>query len=127
MIGIVILLAIFACLAAVVVGGFFLAPDMLTPLTDNIPALSGTQAPVLVENYSDYEICYLNIAPSSNSDWGNDLLRSATIPPGSSQTFWVDLSASVDMQALDCGQNLLNAQYGIPFTTQGLTYAIYNP
>ena len=65
-IGLVIILAIVACLAALVFGGVIMFPDFLTPFVD-IPTLLGTQAPVVIENYLDYPICYVYINPSTGS------------------------------------------------------------
>lgn len=123
-IGLVIMFAIVACLAALVFGGVIVLPDILTPWVD-IPTGTSTQAPVVIENYLDYPICYVYISPSTGNDWGDDWLGdNETIPPSGNYTFWVDTSESIDMQVLDCDQNLLDEQYGTPLTPEGIIYTL---
>ena len=123
-IGLVVILAIVACLAALVFGGVIMFPDALAPFVD-IPTVFGTQAPVVIENYLDYSICYVYINPSTSGDWGDDWLGDdETIPPGGSYTFWVNTSESIDMQVLDCDQTLLDVQHGTPLTSEGITYTL---
>ena len=99
-------------------------PDILTQLI-GAPTGIGTQAAVVIENYLDYPICYVYISPSTGSDWGDDWLgENETIPSGGSYTFWVNTSESIDMRMLDCDQNLLDVQYDIPLTSEGITYTL---
>ena len=110
--------------AALIFGGVISLPNVL-PSWVSAPLGLSEEAPVLIENYSDHPICYVYISPSGNDNWGNNWLgENESILPGEAITFWVATSESIDMQVLDCGQSLLDEQYGIPLTSEGITYTL---
>lgn len=79
----------------------------------------------MVENNSDIPICFIFISPSDSNDWGEDWLGDdEIIQPGESITFWVLPNQAVDMRVLDCDGDLMNEQYGIQITKEGITYTL---
>lgn len=112
LIGIIVIAMAIICL----VGGVLVAKALLGG--------DGT-APVLVENDSSVEICYVLISPSSSEEWGEDWLGSNdTIPPGSDYTFRVASNQSIDMQLYNCDKVLLDEQRNVMLDDKGITYTL---
>ena len=118
---------------AVVGGGFVLLPKIIDPgnptttpySSGNTTGPNSGEAPLDVINNLGVDICYLYISPSTSEDWGDDWLgASDTIGPGFSATFYVPVGETVDMQAEDCDGYILDTQYDIYVTTEGLTYTL---
>ena len=110
-----------ACLGSVVVGVMKLVPDLL----DGITFISPSQAAVQVVNNTYMDVCYVFISPSTEDDWGEDWLGDEeVIEPGDIRTFSVDVDQIVDIQVLDCQQELMHAIYDIEVTEEGITYTL---
>ena len=119
--GCIAIVLIVACLGSLVVGAMLLAPDLL----DGITFISPSQAGIQVVNNTYMDVCYVFISPSTDDDWGEDWLDDdETIKPGDIKTFWVDEDQTVDIQALDCNQDLMHAIYDIEVTEDGITYTL---
>jgi hypothetical protein len=122
-IGVGLIIAVVVCAIGVGALGLISLPDIDSIFNSN-PGGAGT-APVLVQNNSSYEICYVLISPSNADDWGVDWLGdNETIPSGSEHTFYVTSNQSIDMQLLDCDQMLLDEQYGVMLDDDGITYTL---
>ncbi|MCK4831951.1 MAG: hypothetical protein KAS81_04250, partial [Anaerolineales bacterium] len=50
---------------------------------------------------------------STDSSWGDDWLLADTIPAGTSYSFYVPAGASYDLQAKDCGDNVVAVEYEV--------------
>jgi hypothetical protein len=132
----VILLVGVACIALVAVGGLVLLPDLVPPeLKALVPGWgtstppgsmpSGSQAPVVVENYLDTPVCFLYISFSGDDEWGSDWLgENDVIDNGETRTFWVQTDQTYDLRAEDCYGNGIDEQYNVYVTSVGITYTL---
>jgi hypothetical protein len=113
--------------AAVAAG--FLFPEMLTSILG--PDLAGLDfeagggASVDVINNLDVPICYLYISPTDSDDWGQDWLgNQEVIEPGGTRSFSVTADQTVDLQVLNCAQEVLDQQFGVYVDSMGITYTL---
>ena len=119
--GCIAIVLIVACLGSLVAGAMMLVPDLL----DGFTFISPSQAGVQVVNNTYMDVCYVFISPSTNDDWGEDWLGDEeVIEPGDIRTFSVDVDQIVDIQVLDCQQELMHAIYDIEVTEEGITYTL---
>jgi len=116
-----------------IVGGALLLPEIIdsggpTPVPFSSGNTTGSysgEAPLDVINNLNVAVCYLYISPSTSDDWGDDwLFDIGTIEPGYSATFYLLVGETVDMQAEDCDGYILDTQYDIYVTDEGLTYTL---
>jgi hypothetical protein len=73
----------------------------------------GGQNTFYVENNSSTTVCYLYMAPSSQTEWGDDWLGSDTLPTGTTFTISNLASNTYDLKAEDCSHNILATQLGV--------------
>jgi hypothetical protein len=78
-----------------------------------------------IVNNSSYTVCYLYISPDTSSDWGEDWLGSATIPSGTSYTFYSVSAEVYDIKAEDCSHNVIVTYDKFDFPTYD-TFTITN-
>jgi hypothetical protein len=72
----------------------------------------GTPTAVSVINSSSAVICHLYISPSTNEEWGNDVLGTDTLDPG--ETLDVPVEAGTyDFMASDCDGNEIDSELGV--------------
>jgi hypothetical protein len=134
-VGIVLLVGI-ACIALIAVGGLLLLPELLpAELKALVPGWgtstppgsdpSGSQAPVVVQNYLDTPVCFLYISYSGDDEWGGDWLgESEVIGNGDSRTFWVQADETYDLRAEDCDGMGIDEQYNVYVASDGVTYTL---
>lgn len=117
-----------ACVVAVVAAGF-LFPDMLAsflgPDFTGFEIDTGGGATVDVINNLDVPICYVYISPTDSDDWGQDWLGDQeVIEPGASRSFSITADQSVDLQVLNCAQEVLDQQFEVYVDSIGITYTL---
>jgi hypothetical protein len=66
---------------------------------------------LVLDNESSFTVCEVNISPSTEDTWGEDLLD-IEIGPGSSHTFAVE-PGEYDLRAVDCEGDTLDAQQAV--------------
>ena len=129
----IIVVVVLALCGALIVGGALLLPEIIDsgnptaiPYSGgNTTGSTGGEAPLDVINNLGVDICYLYISPSTSEDWGDDWLGDTdTIEPGFTATFYVPVGETIDMQAEDCDGHILDTQYDIYVTAEGLTYEL---
>jgi hypothetical protein len=64
-------------------------------------------------NNSGQHVCYVRISESTDASWGDDWLVDDTIPTGTSYSFYVPAGMSYDLQAKDCGDNVVAEEYQV--------------
>lgn len=100
-------------------------PANASPVSGPVQTSGGTgSSAVVVANQSSQTICYVNISPSSDSNWGPDRLGSTeTIAPGASRGWSVD-PGNWDMRLQDCNHNVLQEERNVAVAGAGiqLTY-----
>ena len=75
----------------------------------------GGNSAFVIRNQSQLTICYVNISPSSDSNWGPDRLGpSEVISPGVERG-WEFPAGSYDFQLLDCNRNELMRRQHVAF------------
>ncbi len=85
----------------------------------NNTAQAAAPATMVVQNSSSQTICYVQLSPSSDSNWGNDQLASdEVIAPGGVRE-WEITSGMWDVRLLDCDQTPLYQQQGIAVEPNG--------
>ena len=72
-----------------------------------------------LENYSDIDVCYVFISPSTSDSWGDDWLgESDVIPVGTIYTFYLPGDVMTwDLQAADCEGVSVAEEYEVYFDT----------
>jgi hypothetical protein len=129
----IVVVVVLALCGALIVGGALLLPEIIdsgnttTPpySSGNTTGSNSGEAPLDVINNLGVDICYLYISPSTSEDWGDDWLgNTGTIAPGFTATFYVPLGETIDMQAEDCDGYVLDTQYEVYVTDEGLTYTL---
>jgi hypothetical protein len=119
--GCIVIVLVVACLGSLLIGAMKLVPDLL----DGITFISPSEAGIQVVNNTYMDVCYVFISPSTNDDWGEDWLDDdEVIEPGGIRTFSVEVDQTVDIQALNCEQELMHAIYDIEVTEEGITYTL---
>ncbi len=119
--GCIAIVIIVACLGLMTIGAMRFVPTLF----EGVPFLSPSQAALQVVNNTYMDVCYVFISPSTNDDWGEDWLGDdEVIEPGDIKTFWVDVGQTVDIQALNCNQELMHQVSDIEITVQGITYTL---
>ncbi|MCS6800011.1 MAG: hypothetical protein NZ898_16095 [Myxococcota bacterium] len=86
---------------------------------------AGSGPALVIRNASNRTICYVQISPSSDSQWGPDRLgASETILPGRIRG-WRVTPGNWDVRILDCDQNVLGEERNVRVQGQGtvLTYS----
>jgi hypothetical protein len=86
---------------------------------------TGDTYDLYIVNNSSYTVCYLYISPDTSSDWGADWLGSATIPSGTSYTFYSVSPEVYDIKAEDCSGNVIVTYDKFDFPTYD-TFTITN-
>ena len=129
----IIVVVVLALCGGVVVAGIAIVPGLLPSATPTLTPYSGGnntgstsgETSLDVVNNLNVAICYLYISPSTSDDWGEDWLGDTdTIEPGVSATFYLPVGETVDMQAEDCDGAILDTQYDVYVTDEGLTYTL---
>jgi len=130
----IIVVVVLALCGALIVGGALLLPEIIDSgnPTTTPPGSSGNttgsnsgDAQLDVINNLGIAVCYLYISPSASDDWGEDWLGDTdTIEPGYTATFYVPVGETIDIQAEDCDGYILDTQYEIYVTAEGLTYTL---
>jgi hypothetical protein len=104
--------------------GVYVEEDITWTLSSSLGGpVAGGSAPVLLENTSSYEICWVYISPTTSDVWGADWLGADTIPAGTSYTFYAD-QGDWDLHAASCDGETLDMQFGIPIDAEGITWTI---
>jgi len=135
-IALIVAAALLLC-GGLIVGAVLLVPQILPQATPTAPVYqppsddgfspSGTDVSLDVVNNLNVAVCYLYISPSDSDNWGGDWLDEiGTIPPGTSQTFWITSGETVDLRTEDCDGNTIDEQFDVYVPVEGLTYTL-NP
>ncbi|MBN1121251.1 MAG: hypothetical protein JXJ17_09235 [Anaerolineae bacterium] len=90
--------------------GESISGDFEWELYDDAGSTTEGTSTLTIINNSGMDICYVNISPSTASDWGADWLGSDIIPSGTSYTFWL-YPDTWDMRTFDCSYTLIAERY----------------
>jgi hypothetical protein len=94
-------------------------------LSDTSSGNTGGTYNFYIVNNSSQTVCYLYISPDTSPDWGEDWLGSATIPAGTSYTFYSVAANVYDIKAEDCSHNQIVTYDKFDFPTYD-TFTISN-
>ena len=132
------LLALSTILIAVLACSPLAAPPTATPLPTPTPLpLTPTPLPptpttpsggITLVNQSGTTVCFVNISPSTEQTWGEDLLgQTGTVPSG--QSHWFDVpDGPYDMRAQDCEHTLIGEEWQVAVPADGFTWTLpYSP
>jgi hypothetical protein len=74
----------------------------------------GGNMPLDLMNDTGVTVCYINMGPSSEPNWGGDWLGpTETLPPGAVRRFGIFGATSWDIRALDCAHRVIVERQGI--------------
>jgi hypothetical protein len=92
------------------------APVIMAPQQQAVASAS-----FVIENQSAESICYVNISPSTDTQWGPDQLGEAeTLSPGTDRGWTLPLG-NYDFRFLDCNQQTMMERRGIALNQTGVT------
>src|SRR3990170_268563 len=77
-----------------------------------------------LDNQSGQTICYVYISPTTNSEWGDDLLGATeVIETGQTRNFTVS-AGDYDLRADTCDSIAISEVYGVTVPSSGYTWVV---